>query len=331
LEPFKGLLLGLFFIAVGMSVNLTLVRSHALEVTGLVLGLVAVKALVLLGLGRLTLGNNRGAASLAVTASQGGEFAFVVLSLATGYRIVEATLADMLVAVVSLSMAVTPFLQIAMDYVLARRPARPDGRAYDVAPSEDNPVIIAGMGRMGQVVGRILRAKGIPFTALDIDPEHIEFLKRFGNNKVFYGDASRLDLLRAARAETARVFVLAIDDMAASLRIVEAVHKHFPNLTIVARAHNRQHAYSLMNLGIEHVVRETFDGSLSMTHSVLSELGLPFSDTQRAIDRFREHDEAMLEATYKHADNVEVLQEMAAKARRELESLFESDKAEDAS
>lgn len=329
IEPFKGLLLGLFFIAVGMSVNVPLFIANPVPLVAAVFVLVSVKSCVLLLLGRTALRERPGALNLAVLISQGGEFAFVLFNLSVGYHIIEQHLADQLVAVVSLSMAVTPFLSLFVEKVCLPR-LQPVKSAYDVAPTEETPVIIAGMGRVGQIVARILRAKHVPFTAMDIDPEHIEFIKKFGTNKVFYGDAARLDLLRAARADTAQLLVVAVDDIEASMRIVDHAKRNFPHLTIVARARNRVHAYRLMNEGLEHVVRETLAGSLEITERVLSELGLPFSEVASAIKRFSEHDEQLMQATYKHLNDEKRLREISARARQELESLFEQDAKETA-
>ncbi|XXF78611.1 monovalent cation:proton antiporter-2 (CPA2) family protein [Myxococcaceae bacterium GXIMD 01537] len=328
IEPFKGLLLGLFFIAVGMSVNVGLVTARPVLVAALVLGLVALKGLVLYGLGRFSLGRNEPALSLGVVISQGGEFAFVLFGLAVGFRVMDRALADLLVVVVSLSMATTPLLFAAYARGVRPRFGKRARREFDVAPEEDAPVIIAGFGRVGQVVGRLLRAKRVPFTAIDASPEHIDFMKRFGN-KVYYGDASRLDLLRAARADKARIFVLAIDDVEASLRTAETVLQHFPHLTVFARARNRQHTYRLMKLGIVHIMRETFLSSLEMTGDILEELGVTFSDRTAVLERFRQHDEALLAATFKHHGDVDKLAELSAQARKELESLFEQDAREE--
>ena len=328
IEPFKGLLLGLFFIAVGMSVNIGLLASGPVKVVALVFGLVALKALVLFALGRWVFKSNESALSLSVAISQGGEFAFVLFGLAVGFRVMERELADLLVVVVSLSMAVTPVLFLAYDKLVRPRLRQKVQREYDVAPDEDHPVIIAGFGRVGQVVGRLLRVKRIGFTALDASPEHIDFMKNFGNTKLYYGDASRLDLLRAARADKAKVFVLAIDDVEASVRTAATVKQHFPHLTIFARARNRQHAYQLLNLGITHVTRETFAGSLEMSGDILQELGLTWSEMKSTLHRFREHDEAMVQSSYQHAGDVKKLMEISARARTELEALFKQDEEE---
>ncbi|MCP3099627.1 monovalent cation:proton antiporter-2 (CPA2) family protein [Myxococcus sp. K15C18031901] len=328
IEPFKGLLLGLFFIAVGMSVNLGLIVARPVLVTGLVLGLVVLKGAVLYGLGRWSLKQDEPALSLGVVISQGGEFAFVLFALAVSFHVMERELSELLVVVVGLSMATTPLL-----YAAYERWGRPRfrqqvaAREYDVAPQEDHPVIVAGFGRVGQVVGRLLRAKRIGFTAIDASPEHIDFMKRFGS-QVFYGDASRLDLLRAARADKARIFVVAIDDVEASVRTAKTVREHFPHLVIFARARNRVHAYRLLDLGIEHVMRETFSGSLEMGGEVLQSLGLTFSESHRVMERLRDHDEKLLRDTARfHGDEAKLI-EIATRARKELESLFEQDDAD---
>ncbi|MCP3059045.1 monovalent cation:proton antiporter-2 (CPA2) family protein [Myxococcus sp. K38C18041901] len=328
IEPFKGLLLGLFFIAVGMSVNLRLIVEQPVLITALVLGLVALKGAVLYGLGRFSLKENEPSLSLGVVISQGGEFAFVLFALAVSFHVMSAHEADLLVVVVGLSMATTPVLYAAYErYVRPRFQKKAQTREFDVAPEEDHPVIIAGFGRVGQVVGRLLRAKRIGFTAIDASPEHIDFMKRFGS-QVFYGDASRLDLLRAARADKARVFVLAIDDMEASLRTAKTVKEHFPHLVIFARARNRVHAYQLLDLGIEHVMRETFAGSMELGGDILQTMGLTFSESHRVMERLREHDEKLLRETARfHRDEARLV-EAAARARKELERLFEQDDAE---
>nr|AAA84962.1 KefC [Myxococcus xanthus] len=323
LAPFKGLLMGLFFISVGMTVNLSLILQKPLLVFGLVLGLVALKGAVLYGLGRMALGRREPALDLAVVISQGGEFAFVLFSLATAQHVMERSLSELLVVVVGLSMAV---LYAAHErWVRPRFKPKASGREFDVAPTEDNPVIIAGFGRVGQVVGRLLRAKRIGFTAIDASPEQIDFMKRFGS-QVFYGDASRLDLLRAARADKAKVFVLAIDDIEASLRTARAVQQHFPHLTLFVRARNRVHAYELLDMGIERVMRETFLDRLEMGAGVLQELGLTYSESRRAQERrMMEHDERLLRETGRFHRDEQKLVGLGDKDRKELERLFEKE------
>jgi glutathione-regulated potassium-efflux system protein KefB len=263
-----------------------------------------------------------------VVISQGGEFAFVLFNLAVGHRVMDRALADLLVVVVSLSMAVTPLLYLVHERFVRPRLKRREQRAFDVAVDEDHPVIIAGMGRVGQVVARVLTAKRIGYTAMDKSSEHIDFLRRFGTVKVFYGDAARLDLLRAARADKAKVLVVAVDDIQASVRIVQTARQHFPHLTVIARARNRQHAYALLDLGVVHVMRETFPASLEMTQEVLEELQIPYSEARESLERFREVDEAMLLRAYRHQADEKKLTEINLQGRQELEQLFAQDAAE---
>jgi glutathione-regulated potassium-efflux system protein KefB len=328
IEPFRGLLMGLFFTSVGMSVALELLLHGPLLIAGLVMGMTILKVLSIAALGRRVLGAWPAAWELGVLLGQGGEFAFVLFGLAVSYGILTGPLRDILVLVVSLSMALTPLLALAFDKVLAPRLRTRDDRPYDRAVERDTPVIIAGFGRFGQVVGRVLRARGIPFTAMDADPAQIDFLQRFGN-KVFYGDASRLDLLRAAGADKAQVFVLAIDDVQASVHTAREVQEHFPHLAIFARARNRNHAYQLLELGITHVIRETFLSSLELSGDVLQELGFSYSEARGTLDRFREHDERMLQESFQYQRDEKKLIEIAERSRRELESLFARDAGEE--
>lgn len=326
IEPFKGLLLGLFFMAVGMSVNLSLVEAKPFEVVSLVVGLLLVKSAVLFGIGKWRAGTTLGALRLAVSTSQGGEFAFVVFGLATSSAALTKEQSELLVLVVGLSLAVTPVAFAAFEKFLAPRlaPKKPE-RAFDVLATEsDTPVVIAGFGRVGQVVGRVLNARHIPFVALDASSEHVDFVRRFGN-KVFYGDASRVELLESAGAAKAKILVLAIDDVAKSVDVAKAAQKHFPHLVIVARARNRQHAYELLALGITHLMRETFSSSIEMTGEVLKLLGMPSSEVSRTLDTFRSHDEQLLLDSFQHRGDVGTLQERAKQARADLEKLFEAD------
>lgn len=322
--PFKGLLLGLFFLAVGMTADLRVLALRPLAVAGVVLGLVALKALVAFAVGRRALGSAEPALALGLLLSQGGEFAFVLFRLAAADGVMDPGVAALLVVAVTLSMATTPVLFALHALVGRRLLRRGPAREFDVVPPGDPCVVIAGFGRVGQVVGRVLAAKRITFTAIDASPEHIDFIRRFGN-KVFYGDVSRLDLLRSARVERARLFVLAIDDVDASVRTAEVVREHFPQVAILARARNRQHAYRLRRLGIRRIVRETLHSSLVMTSDVLEALGVDYAEARSAVERFREHDEAQFEASWQHQDDLDKLTDIARRGREELERLFEED------
>jgi monovalent cation:proton antiporter-2 (CPA2) family protein len=322
IEPFKGLLLGLFFMAVGMSVNFGVLVSEPAQIIALVAGLVVVKALIMYGLARAFREEAGSAYALAIVLSQGGEFAFVLFSLAAGEGLVPPAIAERLIVVVTISMLTTPILAT----LLRCLPQRKRGAAIDsTPPDQDNPVIIAGFGRFGQVVSRILTSRGIPFTALDRDPEQVEFVGQFGN-KIYFGDASRLDLLRSARADKASVLVIAIDDIDASVKCAEIAKQNFQKLKIFARARNRLHAYRLLDLGVGRVWRETFHASADMAGQVLTELGLPESTAEETVRIFTLHDERLLRRAVGHHGDLQKLIEIAKAGRTELHSLFEHDR-----
>jgi monovalent cation:proton antiporter-2 (CPA2) family protein len=326
IEPFKGLLLGLFFISVGMGLNLGLLAEQPLSITTFVFALLGAKALTIYGLGRAWGLGRRSSKDLAIAIAQGGEFAFVIFAAAVTAGVMTISQSELLVLVVSLSMALSPLFTIANDNLtkafIAKKPV-----VYEAPPDEENPVIIAGFGRFGQIFGRVLAARKIRFTALDISAEQVDFIKKFGN-KVYYGDASRLDLLRAANAETAKIFVLAIDDVEASLRTAETVIKHFPHLKIYARARNRQHAYRLMDLGITLMQRETFLSALDLARDMLMGLGMPRAEAERTMRAFRDHDESRLFEHYTHHNDMQKMQDLAKAGNKELEEMFERDAAE---
>lgn len=324
IEPFKRLLLGLFFIAVGMWVNVGLIVTDPLQVLVLVIGLLAVKFIVLLILGKLFGHSNESARNLAFVLPQGGEFAFVLLSAAVSYQVLDQNLADLLVVVVTLTMVATPLLFVLNESVVKRWLEVAKREEFDKIEETDHQVIIAGFGRFGQIIGRILHVKKIPFTALEASSSQVDFVRRFGS-KVYYGDASRLDLLRAARADKARVLVLAIDDIVSSVRTAETVKKHFPNLDIYARARNRRHALLLMDCGVKVLSRETFLSGLAIAEHVLRGLGKSEHEVKNAIELFKRHDEATLIKQHAiHHDESKFMQS-TKEAARELEELFESD------
>ena len=324
IEPFKGLLLGLFFMAVGMSANLRLLVARPLVISGLVVLLVAAKLLVLYVLGRVTKLPARAAAGLGVAISQGGEFAFVIFTAAAAAGVLDAKAVEILVMVVTLSLVLTPFLFKLRDAWVSRLAARAEPRDFDDIPDDGSRVIIAGFGRFGQIVGRILRLKKVPFTALDASSTHVDFLRRFGN-LIYYGDASRVELLRAARADRARVFVLAIDDFEASMRTLKVVLENFPHLRIVARARNRQHAWALLGAGVEIVIRENFAGSLEAAQVTLEQLGFSHDDAAAVVTRFAAYDEAMIRKTVGMRDDEKALIESSKKYAAELERIFNDD------
>lgn len=323
IEPFKGLLLGLFFIAVGMSADLGLLGTRPLVVVGLALVLMVLKGAVLFALGRLDKLSADSNRVLALALGQGGEFAFVLFTVAAGARVLDKATADLLVVVVSVSMAATPLLLMFNDRVLERWLKKEEARPFDEV-DEANQVIIAGFGRYGQVIARILQMARIGFTALEVSPEQVDFIRRFGN-KIYYGDASRIDLLRAAKADEAKVFVLAIDDEEASVRTAESVSRHFPNLRIYARARNRRHAYRLLDIGVEVLNRETFLSSAAMAEHVLVALGFERPRAEKVVERFKSYDEDMVRRQHAVWQDEAKLIEAAAQARKELQALFEED------
>jgi monovalent cation:proton antiporter-2 (CPA2) family protein len=295
ISPFQGLLMGFFFIAVGMTINLGMIVEHPINVLGLTLGLLAVKGFGLYGLRRLVRGSRQVSRMQALALAQCGEFAFVLFGAAQANRLLEAEVVAQLNLSVALSMAVAPLL-----FILADRLNQRDAAANpapepptDELPDAPNPVVMAGFGRVGQIIGRVLLARKVPFTALDIDHEEVKTIKRFGI-QAYYGNAAHLDVLHAARVDDAKVFVLAIDDIETSLRCAELVRKHFPHVTVIARARNRFHAYRLMDLGVELIMRETFRSSLEMAGMVFEALGKTPDKAQQIVDRFATHDVALL-------------------------------------
>lgn len=326
IQPFEGLLLGLFFTAIGMTIDVRLFLDAPWIILILVAGLVAIKAGVLYVLGRFQGLEPGPARRLGIALSQGGEFAFVLFTVGYASGALTSEMTELLTVVVTLSMAATPIL-LKLEGMLSRR-RKSAAPIYDSLPDNDGHVIIAGFGRFGQIVARILTAKKIPFTALDISAEQVEFVRRFGA-QAFYGDASRRDILEAADADKARALVLAIDDVEASMRTAELVRSSYPDLPIFARARNRNHAHRLLDLGITDIQRETFLSSLDITKQLLKRLGLSEREAGRIIHTFRTHDERRLVEDYKLASDLDRLRERARSDVKTLEKLFEEDAAEE--
>jgi glutathione-regulated potassium-efflux system ancillary protein KefC len=326
LEPFKGLLLGLFFIAVGMSVDFSVLLARPLTILGLVAGFLAIKTAVLYGLSRAFGIARSQHLQFALLLSQGGEFAFVVFGAAATARVFTEATASMLVVVVALSMVVTPLVLMAYDRLMARQACRENKPEADaIEPNEDH-VIIAGFGRFGQIVGRFLNANGVSLTVLDHDPDQIEVLRRFGF-KVFYGDATRADLLRAAGAARARALVVAIDDIEDSLELVDTVRRDWPELTIFARARNVTHYYQLMDRGVSMIERETFESALQLGRTVLTAgLGHNAYRIRQAALKFKKHNVANIHAVYPYYKDREQYVSMAKRAREELEEMIARDR-----
>lgn len=330
IEPFKGLFLGLFFMTVGMSANLTLAREMPLLLLGLAAGLMAVKFLAVYAITRAAQLPQAEGQRLAVALAQGGEFAFVLFGAAAGIGVLDLATRELLVLVVTLSMVFAVPLMALHEKVLASWNARNVARDYDKIDAPPAPVIIAGFGRFGQIVSRVLRMADIPFTALDVSYAQVDFVRRFGA-RIYYGDASRLELLHAAKAGEARLFVLAIDDVEASVKTAAMVRKHFPDLEILARARNRVHHFRLRDLGVKSIYREVFPASLDVARDALSRLGFTAEAAEHAVALFSEHDIAQLDAQYSvHHDEAQLVQ-TAQQAAVQLRELFEADIARDAS
>jgi monovalent cation:proton antiporter-2 (CPA2) family protein len=321
IEPFKGLLLGLFFIAVGMSLNVGLVVSDTGRVALLIAGIVAIKIAVLFALGRLNGLAPRESLKLGIALSQGGEFAFVLFGAALAAGVMSAEQVELHSVAVSLSMVVTPLLFILFDRLDKQSADKPE---FDEIEDEHTPVIIVGFGRFGQVVARILSAKKIPFTALDASPQQVDFVRLYGN-EIYYGDGSRIDLLEAAGAHHAKLLVLAIDDVESSVTAATVIRAHFPALQVFARARNRKHAYRLMDVGVQTIRRETFLSAADMGRSVLESLGLEPAQARDAVSRFVEHDERHLNQYHSMHNDEEKMRELAKEGARELEEMFARD------
>ncbi|WP_110949150.1 monovalent cation:proton antiporter-2 (CPA2) family protein [Pseudomonas bohemica] len=331
IEPFKGLLLGLFFISVGMGANIGLLFSSPITILALTLLLIGLKLPLLFFVGRLAGGlGKQSALRLGLVLAAGGEFAFVVFKIGRDQGLFDASLYDTLVLTITLSMALTPLLLLLlMSRWLKSKPVTREVPAEYKDIDSDNPrVVIAGMGRMGQIVARILRAQNIPFIALDTSVETIEFTRSFGNVPVFYGDPLRPEILRAAKVDQAEYFVIATDDPDTNIKTAELVRKLYPHLKIIARARNRQHVHRLMDLDAQ-AVRETFYSSLEMTRRTLIGLGLSEAQAAARIDRFKRHDEQVLNRQHLIYDDAAKVMQSALEARTELAELFASDRTDE--
>lgn len=324
IEPFKGLLMGLFFIAVGMSINFGLLGQNPLLVLSLVLGFTLIKVLILRAMAAKLQVVPAQRWLFAALIAQGGEFAFVVFGVARQARLLPGQWDALLTLTVALSMGLTPLLLIMHDRWIARASAS-QAQKYDEIKEDEAPVVIAGFGRFGQVVGRFLFASGIKATVLDHDPDQIEMLRKFGF-RVFYGDATRLDLLEAAKASRAKILINAIDDVEDNLALVDRVKHHFPNLTVIARARNVQHYFDLRTRGVTMIEREAFESSLLAGRRSLEVLGVAPYEAKERADRFRRHNIKMLEDMHENRlDQAERFSQAKA-ARQQLEEQIENDR-----
>src|SRR5580704_16277624 len=326
IEPFKGLLLGLFFISVGASIDLPLIKSQPLVIVGLVVGLLVVKFLVLLGIGKITNLEKSQNFTFAFALAQGGEFAFVLTSFAVQNQVIDQRIGNLLVATVALSMVMSPFLfTINERLVQSMFSSQLPDREADEIDEKEHPVILAGFGRFGHIVGRLLSVQGIKTTVLDVDAEQVELVRKLGV-KVFYGDASRLELLQAAGAAGAKLIIVAIGDEEKSLAIVELVQKHFPNLEILARATGRDHAYRLLRQGVTHIYRETLGSSLDLSIAALRTLGFRAYEAQRSAKAFRDYDEQTVRELAQYSEDESQLIAQAKQRIRSLNEIFQTER-----
>ncbi|TAG49387.1 MAG: sodium:proton exchanger [Betaproteobacteria bacterium] len=330
IEPFEALLLGLFFMAVGMSVNLQLLAAKPLTVLSIAVGAFAIKAISFYVFRRFFTGAKDAIARpQALALAVGGEFAFVLFTAAQGAKLLSTDEAELLTLAVAITMAAAPLVWMLHDKLIVpwinrNTEAAPFDRIDDAA----TPVIIAGFGRVGQIVGRVLNARNITFTALDAASDHVDSVRKFGN-KIYYGDATKFDLLRAAKTSEAKLFVVCVDDVDASLTIVNLVRKQFPNVKVLARARNRNHALKLKQLGVDDPVRETFWSSIELTKSVLQSLDQSPEQIEKTIASFVAHDLDLLEKQQAVFEDEEKLIAMSKGARAELDNILREDAVAD--
>jgi glutathione-regulated potassium-efflux system ancillary protein KefC len=328
IEPFKGLLLGLFFIAVGMSIDFGVLLASPLLMTGIVLGFMLLKALAIYPLARVMGLPLQDRPIFTLLLAQGGEFSFVVFQAAAGARVLSPETSSLLIGAVAVSMLLSPLLLVAIDkLLLPRLGPRGTPRMEELSEPQHAPVIIAGFGRYGQIVGRMLGAQGLNATVLDHDADMIEAARSFGY-KVFYGDATRLDMLRTAGAQTAKVLVVAVDDTRQSLAIVELAREHFPQLELVARARDVTHWNELRDRGVMRVEREVFESSLRSARTVLEVLGFAPYEARAQAMRFRRHNLELFERMYPHHKDRAKVIAVVKQGRRQLEEQMAQERAE---
>ncbi|MBD3669764.1 MAG: glutathione-regulated potassium-efflux system protein KefC [Gammaproteobacteria bacterium] len=324
-EPFKGLLLGLFFIAVGMSINFGLFLEQPWEVLGIVAVLVIVKLLIFYTLARISGITMSHRPLFSFILSQGGEFAFVIFAVANSYNAMNTSVSELLVVSVAFSMLITPLLILLYDHVLLPRYtlSKADIEEEDTE-IDHNTVIIAGFGRFGQIIARVLHANQIPTTIIDHNPDQIEQVRNFGF-KVFYGDVRRKDLLETAGAHKARLLILAVDDREAGFKTIEICRNHFPELTILARSWDLIHHYQLKDKGVDIIERETFHSAVRLAEHSLRELGWDAHHAHRNTLKFTKYDEANLERLYEVHKDRDKLISLTQEAKEEIERIFAED------
>lgn len=327
IDPFKGLLLGLFFIAVGMSINMDAVAENPLRIAVMLVLLLVIKFAVLYAVGRYVERlDSFGSLQLAAILAAGGEFSFVIFNQAHTFKLIEDSLSDQLLAVVSLSMAMTPLLVMAVASLRKSMVKPPEAtEPYDEIPDQEQApeVLIAGFGRFGQIIGRFLSAQKIHFVAIDSSADQVNFMRRFGN-QLFYGDASRPELLRSAGGARIKIFVIALERSDDTKRAVRIIRRMYPQATVFARARDRAHAWELMDMGARPI-REMFHSSMELNRRIMIELGIDPAIAKQRTEHFSEWDEKLLAEQFLIYDDEELLRKNARNARAQLESLFDAD------
>ena len=325
IEPFKGLLLGLFFMSVGMLTNVKLILAHPILIVGAAMLLMFIKFAVVTLIARLSGNRLPTSIRLGVTLAQGGEFAFVLFSVAAAQNVLKPDLANLITLIVTISMALTPLAFLLLEKVgeplfAKRKPSR----EYDTIPDHEHPVIIAGFGRVGQIIGRVLRMHNIEFTAIERSANRVDFVRKFGN-QVYYGDPKNPEILRAAGINKARVFILAVDDLERSITTAQYLRKNYPDLIVMARARDRQHYYRLREVGVRYIWRETYLTALDISRASLELLGISPEKARETIQTFRDYDDELIDRQQAIYDDEASMIETAQSAIAELESLFDSD------
>ncbi len=317
IEPFKGLLLGIFFIGIGMQFEREIFETSWQMIALGTFSLIASKLIIITLIGKMTGLSRNNAIKLALSLAQGGEFAFVLIALAIGLKVVRPEVAAIIAPIVTLSMLISPLLYALAEHLMGRSHEKSAEHGADEIPDSGPKVILAGLGRFGQIPARVLKSCDIGFTALEHNPEQVETMRKFGN-VVYYGDATRLDLLRSAGAASAKLIIISMANEEVSIKVAQLVQTHFPNLKIIARAKNRNHAFLLKEIGIKHVVRETFASALEASEIGLSELSFSQSRSKEIVEKFRRHDEELLNEQAQYFRDEDRLIESSNKAFAQL-------------
>ncbi|KAB0654603.1 glutathione-regulated potassium-efflux system protein KefB [Acinetobacter bohemicus] len=324
IAPFKGLLLGLFFMTVGMTTQLSLLVDMPWLIIGGAFILISVKSITLTAIARYLKYSWRNSLLLATCLSQGGEFAFVVLKVASSEKVITQAILEPLTLIVTLSMVLTPMLYWLISTWIIPLIDKEKAPVYDEIPDIHNPMIIAGFGRFGQIIARIAHLQHQSFTAIDSNLEKVDFVRQYGGT-LYYGDATQPDILRSAGIQHAKVFVLAIDDIEDSMNVARHIRLNYPNLKLLVRARDRHHVHLLRDLGVEQIWRETYLSSLGMAYRALRELDISEEDAYKSIELFRDYDEKLLIQQQRIYTDEQKIYETHRNALAELEHLFESD------